>query len=474
MDFLQVKDGKVVDGQGQPVFLRGVCVGGWMNMEDFIDGYPGAEHTLRAVMANELGAGKAQFFFDRLLDYFLAEEDIAFMKGLGATAVRLSLNYRHFERDAQPFTYLESGFQRLDQAIRWCEKHSLYAILDMHSVQGWQNSDWHCDNASRHSLFWVHPHFQDRWVALWEELARRYAGNPTVAGFNVMNEPLVNATWGRFSSTYTPGYDLINRSYRRVVNAIRAIDPKHIIFLEGDYFSSRFEGLDAPFAENLVYSSHNYTNAGFGPGPYPGEIRGEYWEKGKIQTVFERAEGTRFTQKHQAPLWVGEFGSVFNGPAHEAPDRLRAFDDTLSVYEDHDAHWTAWTYKDVGVMGWVMLDPEAEYLQVLKPVHQAKIALSTDFWMGWLPVTQAKAMVNDLAHHVEGVLCDPDIQTRANEHFLGQAALSGYVAALMQPAYAKRFKGMSEADLDRVLQSFAFKNCRPNAALMDIVKKHLA
>lgn len=35
----------------------------------FIAGYPGSEHGLRATMAQVLGEGKAQFFFDRLLDY---------------------------------------------------------------------------------------------------------------------------------------------------------------------------------------------------------------------------------------------------------------------------------------------------------------------------------------------------------------------------------------------------------------------
>jgi len=44
-----------------------------MNMENFINGYPGAEHALRAIMVEVLGASKAQFFFKRMLDYFLVE-----------------------------------------------------------------------------------------------------------------------------------------------------------------------------------------------------------------------------------------------------------------------------------------------------------------------------------------------------------------------------------------------------------------
>ena len=38
MDLLQVKGNQIVDSQGRSVILRGVCVGGWMNMEDFING----------------------------------------------------------------------------------------------------------------------------------------------------------------------------------------------------------------------------------------------------------------------------------------------------------------------------------------------------------------------------------------------------------------------------------------------------
>ena len=48
---------------------------------------------------------------------------------------------------------------------------------------------------------------------------------------------------------------------RRVVQAIHAIDPDHIVFLEGDYYSRRFDGMETPFAPNLVYSSHNYARA---------------------------------------------------------------------------------------------------------------------------------------------------------------------------------------------------------------------
>ena len=473
MDLLQVNGSQVITANGQPIYLRGVCIGGWMNMEEFINGYPGSEHGVRASMAKKFGAETAQFFFDRMLDYFFAEDDVIYLKSLGCTVARLPLNYRHFETDMKPFEYLESGFARLDQALGWCEKHGLYVILDMHAVPGWQNPDWHSDNSTRHTLFWQQAHYQDRFVALWEEFARRYKGRAVIAGYNVMNEPVTSAPYGRFGYPYDPDWDVINRLYRRVTAAIRAIDPDHIIFLEGDLYSSQFDGFEPPFAPNLVYSSHNYSSGGFGPGPYPGLIKGEQWDYQKQEQIFLTHSGTRFTQKYNVPLWVGEFGAAYNGPAHEIPDRLRALDDQLAIFNKYGAHWTMWTYKDIHVMGWVQLAPESPYVQAIRHILDAKRNLSTDFWMGWIAPTAAKQKVFELAEMIEKTLEDETIDSKANGHFLAQAALSGYTAGLMQPLYARAFEGMSQAQLDQVLQSFAFKQCRPHSALIDVIRKHL-
>ena len=352
-------------------------------------------------------------------------------------------------------------------------KHGLYVIIDLHAVQGWQNPDWHCDNPSRQTLFWTQKQFQDRFVALWEELARRYAGNPTVAGYNVMNEPVTNTPFGRFSSSYAPNWDIINLVYRRVVTAIRAIDPDTIIFLEGDYFSSLFSGLEPPFAENLVYSSHNYSPSGFGPGSYPGTYQGEYWDRAKQEEIYLKHEGTRYTQANHVPLWVGEFGSVYNGPTVEKEDRLRALDDQLGVFGQHGAHWTTWTYKDVGVMGWMTLAPESEYRRAIRPALQAKYDLYSDFWMKWLPLTPVARDVEKLADKIESAMAPFNIDRSANRNYLMQHTLSGYVGNLLQPYFAKCFQDMTENEIDGVLQSFKLKNCMPNKELIALLKKHL-
>jgi aryl-phospho-beta-D-glucosidase BglC (GH1 family) len=469
---LQVVNGKIVNHDGQPVQLRGTCVGGWLHMENFIDGYPGAEYSLKRVMAETIGADKAHFYFERLLDYFFTEDDVIFIKSTGANVVRIALNYRQFERDDHPFHYLEDGFARLDQAVDWCAKHGLYVILDLHAVQGWQNTDWHSDNANRASFFWTHSHFQDRFVALWEVLAARYKGVEAIAGYNVMNEPATGWPNGRFSSDARSKWKIINAVYRRVVAAIRAIDPDHIIFLEGDYYSSKFDGLEAPFADNLVYSSHNYTMAGFGPGAYPGEIRGEHWDKARIEDVLVGHEGFKFAKKYNVPLWVGEFGSVYNGRPEETADRYQALDDQISLFNQYGIHWTTWVYKDIGVMSWATVDPGSEYMRRTASVRKAQTALRTELWMGWLPRTQADVLLDELAEFAAEMIDDPEIDPVGQRRYLVQATLAGYMGGLLQPAYANVFKGLTEVEIDRVLQSFAFANCQTRQPLVEIIKKH--
>jgi endoglucanase len=472
MDMLQVRGNQIVDSQGLPVRLRGTCVGGWMNMENFIDGYPGAEAGLRAAMAEELGPAKARFFFERLLDHFFSAYDIAYLADCGVNCVRLPLNYRHFEDDAAPGEYLEAGFARLDQVLDWCGRHGVYAILDLHAVQGGQNPDWHCDNACGEALFWQYPHFQERFYGLWEEFARRYQGNPVVAGYNVMNEPVTGWPHGRTVAPYRSDWELLNHVYREVVRAIRIVDPQHILFLEGDFFSQRFAGLEAPYAENLAYSSHHYTAAGFGPGRYPGKIQGQYWDPAYQRELFARQEGTIYAREHNVPLWVGEFGSVYNGPEEERAGRLQALDDEIAALEEAAVHWTTWTYKDVGVMGWVTVDPESEYMEVIRPVLELKLQLGTDLWGRWLPPTPARSTVQRLAGIVARAL-GKEVDPKVVLSVLDAAILPDRVGAMLQPAYARCFRGMSELELDRTLGAFAFDKCQVNEGVAGVIRKHL-
>ncbi len=454
---LKVRGQEIVDSQGKETRLRGFCVGGWMNMENFINGYPANESQFRKAVAEVLGEGKARFFFDRLLDHFLNEDDIEYIAGLGATVIRIPMNYRHFEDDAEPFDYKAQGLKRLDKIVAACRKHGVYVILDLHAAQGWQNPDWHSDNATNAAYLWEQPHFQDRVVSLWEHLARHYRKETAIAGYNLLNEPVCHVKGA------------LRGLYARCAKAIRKVDRDHILFLDGNAFSKDFSEID-PKLPNTVYSSHNYVTPSFNAKPYPGKIGKTYYDRERLRK--EYYWGNAFMRKHKVPTWVGEFGSIYFGPKTDEGS-LESVNDMISIFEEFRHHWSIWTYKDVGVMATVYLDPDSEWMRRTGPVQRLKARFGADTWLDLF--AQGKSVgagiVREIGRSVRraGKRAPVDydkLEWNANRVVVG-LLLSG---ALSKP-FAEQFRGMSEKQIDRMMQSFALKNCLIRRGQEAVIKR---
>lgn len=116
--FLRVQGNQIVKEDGVPVILRGAGLGGWMNMENFITGFPGHESQHREAMKEVLGHKKAEFFFDKFLENFFTAADAKFFATLGLNCIRIAFNYRHFEDDMNPRVLKTSGFKHLDRVVK--------------------------------------------------------------------------------------------------------------------------------------------------------------------------------------------------------------------------------------------------------------------------------------------------------------------------------------------------------------------
>jgi hypothetical protein len=129
---LRVEGEKILDAEGNAVILRGAGLGGWMNMENFITGYPGHESEHRAAMLQVLGKEKYEFFFDKWLEYFFTDEDAAYFESLGLNCLRIPFNYRHFEDDMNPRVLKEEGFKHLDRVVDVvCDSSFLTTIVKL-------------------------------------------------------------------------------------------------------------------------------------------------------------------------------------------------------------------------------------------------------------------------------------------------------------------------------------------------------
>ena len=109
MSFLRASGNSIVDEVGNTVTLHGIGLAGWLNMENWVIGYPAHEQGMRDSVHRVLGEKRADFFFERFVDYFFAAADVAFMSDLGINAVRIPFHYAHLESDDAPFEIREQG-----------------------------------------------------------------------------------------------------------------------------------------------------------------------------------------------------------------------------------------------------------------------------------------------------------------------------------------------------------------------------
>jgi endoglucanase len=453
--FLSVKQNQIQNHDDQAVILRGVGLGGWMNMENFITGFPANENAFRNVVNRALGREKANYFFNRYLENFFTAEDARFIRSLGLNLVRLPFNYHHFEDDMNPGVILEEGLTHLDRAIQICADHELYTILDLHAAAGYQNQDWHSDNPSQQALFWEHKHFQDRAVWLWEIIAERYKDNPWVAGYDPLNEPA------------DPTGERLDPFYRRVVAAIRRVDPNHIIFLEGNRFSQDFSALGPPLP-NVVYTLHNYAVPGFiDGGAYPGVSRGRYFDKAVLQD--QLAQACQYMFENQVPIWVGEFGPVYTGNPENDAMRYQILQDQLLLYRDLGISWSLWTYKDLGLQGLVYLQSDSKWTQKIQPILEKKDILGVDSWGG------LDKQVRHIMEPIEQTFAEYfpnynpfpfDTQWKINRtvrHIL--------LAEPLIEDFYPILHGLSCEEIDDLMTSFLYQNCSMREDLIQILKR---
>ncbi len=454
---LRVNGTRIVDDHG-PVLLRGFGLGGWMNMENFITGFAGSESQQRRALRRVLGVEVYEKFFDRFLEVFFTDADAAYLAGLGVNSLRIPFNYRHFEDDDAPMVIKDEGFRLLDRVIEACAHHGIYTILDLHAVPGAQNQHWHSDNPTQWAAFWTHRHFQDRVVHLWEVIADRYRRNPWVAGYNPVNEPA------------DAHGDTIGPFYRRLESSIRAVDPDHILFLDGNRFSTQFDQLGEP-VPNAVYTAHDYALPGFvDGGPYPGISRGEYVDRDTLEQTF--LARTAYMRETKTPIWVGEFGPVYTGDPRRDDERYRLLEDQLEIYRQHEASWSLWTYKDIGLQGVVSADPSSPYLRRIAGVLEKKARLGVDAW------GSTDDGVRHLITPIERLFREefPDFAPYpwGADRWIAGHIRHVMIAEAMVDEFAAAFRGLGVNEAAALAEAFALENCVVRGRLAAILGSSLA
>lgn len=320
LDFLRAEGTQIVDARVKPVVLRGVNLGGWlveeMWMMPFVTKPPTnsafaeiRDHvSLAKVLEQRFGAAEAQRLRVAQRRVWLDETDFVRIRTNGLNCVRLPFLHDLTEEPGGLFPWL-------DQALDWARHQGLYVILDLHGAPGRQSKDHHTGEAGRNQLF-SDPAMIQRTADLWGKIAQRYRSRPEVAGYDLLNEPMG-------APDNKALYDVQAQLYR----AIRAVDPRHIIFIEDGYKGA--EHMPTPQGRgwsNVVFSIHSYR---FDAKKAQDQVR-------HLDSLLATLEQQQ--QRLQVPFYVGEF----NLEPWGTPELLATF---LQQLGRHGFSWTLWTYK---------------------------------------------------------------------------------------------------------------------------------
>lgn len=320
---------KIVDINGQEFILRGHAPGGWMIKEPYMmemDDFADSQHTIHAKIESVLSPDDAKEFYRRWLANGFTRNDVKLLAEMGFNSIRLPLHYNLFTLpiEQEPVkgqqTWINDGFKMVDDVLEWCKEFHIYLILDMHATPGGQGydsaiSDYDFNNPS----LWSSVANQDKLLALWVKLAERYKNEPWIGGYDLINEP----NWafkdsnknGCDESTNTPLWDL----YKRLITAVRAVDPNHMMILEGNCWCNNFNGLPSvrTWDTNLCLEFHKYWTVN---------------DMGSIQFIIN------LRNSKNLPIWCGESGENSN----------KWYTDAIRLFEQNGIGWSWWTWKKMG------------------------------------------------------------------------------------------------------------------------------
>lgn len=279
------------------------------------------------------------------------EDSFKEMSELGFNSVRFLLNYRWFEDDDNPYVYKQEGFDYLDRSIEWAKKYNIGLVLNMHYPQGGYQSQ------GNGAALWTDPENQRRLAGLWGEIARRYANEPTIQGYGIVNEPVVPEL-----SDIKQTVGQCQKLVQRCTDEIRRYDLNHIIFAErvaavknlstGESLWGKYSADDLWYLiddSNVVYETHYYephsfTHQSAGDNvsyPDPPYVDGyeSYWT-GCISA--EQTDGTYF---ESALFSAGDDYNLFSPVIHSnrlGNARAVFFDMTVTEYSPDGSSRVVW------------------------------------------------------------------------------------------------------------------------------------
>jgi endoglucanase len=325
----------IVNAQGQVVPLQGVNLGGWFVMEKWMtpltsDSLPDT-YSVMQKLDQRFGVETEQSLIKTFQQSWITTTDLDNIKAAGFNVVRAPVWWGQFYtlNDQSPAGWRADAFEILDWLVNACAARGIYVIIDMHGVVGGQSTS---DDTGRsgQNQYWTNGNFQGQTAYIWWQIANHYKGNPTVAGYDLINEPIG-----------TPTSDTVLNLYNELYQSIRSVDPSHIVIMEGTWGNWNWSMLPNPNVygwTNVVYQMHEYQ-----------------WNAPQSQVQQGATNQVNDFNNHASynvPGYVGEFND-FGNPAS-------TWQFTTNAWNAAGLSWTVWSYKATAGLtpnSWGLYDP---------------------------------------------------------------------------------------------------------------------
>lgn len=270
-------------------------------------------NALEAPVEGEWGMTLEEGFFDLVKDG-------------GFNTIRLPTRWSAHALKEAPYTIDEAFFTRIDWAIDNATRRGLNIVVNMHHYEELMTAP----DANR-----------ARFVAIWRQIAERYADRPASVLFELCNEPNALST-GAWTKLFT-----------EALAAVRESNPTRTVVIGGvDWNSIKgLEELKLPESDkHLIATFHYYA-------PFQFTHQGAEWVKDsepwlgtewkgngndKAYVDFDLAKAQAWSKANNVPVWMGEFG------AYSKADEASRKRWTAYVAREAERRGFAWSYWEFG------------------------------------------------------------------------------------------------------------------------------
>ena len=258
------------------------------------------------------------------------------IKQAGFDSVRIPIRWSAHAAKEAPYKIDETFFKRVDELVELALEQKLAVVINMHHYE---------------EIFKQPEEHKERWLALWDQICRRYAKHSDQVFFELLNEPhekLTPKLWNDFLVDAIP--------------LVRRTNPDRMLIIGPGFWNNYAElkNLKLPKDDRRIivtfhyYLPFEFTHQGASWSEGSDKWVGRKWPQGaeeQEEIVSHFNSAAEWAKTENRPLYVGEFG------AYEKADMESRARWTAFVRQQAEKRGMSWAYWELA-SGFGVLDPQ--------------------------------------------------------------------------------------------------------------------